>query len=252
MIDNHTEQNRVAWNSVAHMFVDGSALPFWGPFGIGDDLGLLSNIEGKTFLELGCGSGRSIKYLTDRGAHRVYGLDISDTQIQEATAYNKTAIQEGRAELFRCAMEDGWNIEPVDYVFSVYGFGWTQHPEAALTNVYAHLKPGGEFIWSWDHAFFKDVHYENGAYVVRRSYHDESSIETQNWKKDGCTVHVVYRKTDSWFRLMREAGFEVVGYHEPQPKSLYRAHAEPEKYYSIQKASMVPASFIFVGRKPLV
>ncbi len=147
-------------------------------------------------------------------------------------------------------MELPLDIDPVDYVFSVYGFGWTQDPEVALQNIYSYLKPGGIFIWSWDHAFFTDVGYEDGKYVIQHSYHEETPIKLSNWKKEGCIAYLTYRKTDTWFRLMLEAGFEIVGYHEPRPKSLYRAHSEPEKYYSIQKAEKVPASFIFVCRKP--
>lgn len=105
-------------------------------------------------------------------------------------------------------------------------------------------------MWSWDHSFFADVEYEEGKYVVQHSYHDEEPTELANWKREGCSAFITYRKIDSWFRLLREAGFEVIGYYEPKPKSLYRAHAEPEKYYSIQKAEKVPASFIFVCKKP--
>ena len=143
-------------------------------------------------------------------------------------------------------------MEQVDTIFSIYGIGWSQDPQKTLANIHSYLKPGGHFIWSWDHAFFADVGYENEKYVVQHSYHDEELRELKNWKKEGCTASLIYRKTDSWFRLLLAAGFEIVGYHEPKPKSLYRAHAEPEKYYSMQKAELVPASFIFVCRKKTI
>ncbi|MDH5442631.1 MAG: class I SAM-dependent methyltransferase [Candidatus Nomurabacteria bacterium] len=71
------EKNEKVWNAVADLFIDASALPVWGPFGVGKDLDLISEIKNKIFLEIGCGSGRSIKYLTDKGAKKVYGVDIS-------------------------------------------------------------------------------------------------------------------------------------------------------------------------------
>jgi hypothetical protein len=49
--------------------------------------------------------------------------------------------------------------------------------------------------------------------------------------------------------LLRNAGFEIVGYHEPKPKNLSRGHDDPTKYYSIQKAEKIPCSFIFVCKK---
>jgi len=246
---NRIEQNRSTWNQVCSLFANASSLPFWGPFGIGDDLDLIPNIQGKTFLEVGCGSGRSMKFLLDHGAKSVYGLDISDGQIEEARRHLAQEIKDGRAYLIRESMEERVAMEQVDTIFSIYGIGWTHDPEKTLANIHAYLKPGGRFIWSWDHAFFTNIGYEDGKYVVRHSYHDEELRELKNWKKEGCTASIIYRKTDSWFRLLLAAGFEIVGYHEPKPKNLYRAHAEPERYYSFQKAEQVPASFIFVCSK---
>lgn len=41
----------------------------------------------------------------------------------------------------------------------------------------------------------------------------------------------------------------VVGYYEPAPKTIERGSEDPEKYYSIQKAKLIPATFIFVCKK---
>jgi len=250
-MDAITSENEKTWDAVADQFVEASALPVWGPFGIGDDLNLIPDIEGKTFLEIGCGSGRSIKYLTNRGALKVYGLDISTTQLEEATRYNKESVIEGRVELIKGRMEDDLNIEPVDVIFSVYAIGWTSDPEVTLKNMYTCLKPGGTFIWSWDHTIYTDIHYDEGKYVVNYSYHEEKPLAIKNWKKEGVTAHLTYRKTSTWFRLLRDAGFEIEGYYEPKPKNMDRGFEAPEKYYSIQKAEKLPATFIFVCKKPM-
>lgn len=242
-------ENEKTWDAVADQFVEASALPVWGPFGIGDDLNLIPEIEGKTFLEIGCGSGRSIKYLTDRGAKKVYGLDISAVQLEEALRYNKEEIEQGKVELIKGEMEGKLSIEPVDVVFSVYAIGWTPDPVATLKNIYSYLKPGGSFVWSWDHTMFSDVQYEDGKHVVTYSYHDEKPLAIKNWKKEGVTAHLTYWKTSTWFQLLVDAGFEVIGYHEPKPKNLDRGFEKPNKYYSIQKAEKVPATFIFVCKK---
>lgn len=63
-------ENQKAWDVVADLFAEASALPVWGPFGIGADLNLIPEIKDKTFLEIACGSGRSIKYLTGQGAKK--------------------------------------------------------------------------------------------------------------------------------------------------------------------------------------
>jgi SAM-dependent methyltransferase len=244
------KNNRSTWNTVSDLFLESSALPVWAPFGVGDDLNLIPEIKGKTFLEIGCGSGRSIKYLTDRDAKMVYGLDVADAQVRESTAFNQAAINEYRVEIIQAPMEQKVNIEPVDYVFSIYGFGWTQDPDVTLQHIYSYLKPGGRFIWSWDHSFATDVQYRDGQLVVEYSYHDEHSIKNKDWRKTGCVAHITYRKISTWFKLQRAAGFNIIGYYEPVPKNLNHAHDDPTKHYSIQKAEKVPITFIFVCQKP--
>ncbi len=251
-MDDIISENEKTWDAVADQFIEASALPVWGPFGIGDDLNLIPEIEGKIFLEIGCGSGRSIKYLAEHDAKKVYGLDLSAAQIVEARKFNLDAIEGGKVELVKGKMEDLHEIVPIesiDTVFSIYAIGWTSDPINTLKNIYSYLKPGGMFIWSWDHTFFTDVQYEEEKFVVAHAYHDEKPIAIKNWKKEGMVAHITYRKTATWFQVLREVGFEIVGYHEPSPKNLNRGSDDPAKYYSIQKAEKVPASFIFVCKK---
>lgn len=244
-------ENEKTWDAVADYFVEASALPVWGPFGIGDDLGLIPEIKGKVFLEIGCGSGRSIKYLCDRKAKKIYGLDISYVQLKEAESFNRKAVEEDQVELIKGKMEDRLEVDSIDVVFSIYAIGWTVDPVATFKNIYSYLKPGGMFIWSWDHTFFTDIQYQDERYIVTYSYHDEKPIQINNWKKEGVTAHITYRKISTWFQLLKDAGFEIVGYHEPKPKDLSRGFDSPDKYYSIQKAEKIPCSFIFVCKKSI-
>ena len=245
-------ENKKTWDAVAHLFLEASALPIWGPFGIGDDLDLIPKIKGKTFLEIACGSGRSIKYLINKGAKKIYGLDLSEKQIKEAEQFNKKAVSSGKVSLIHGEMEQRLKIEPVDTVYSVYGIRWTVDPITTFKNIYSYLKPGGIFIWSWDHTFFTDVQFEDSQYVMKYSYHDETPIILKNWKeKHGINAHITYRKTATWFQLLRDTGFEITGYYEPKPKTNEERYWDPKKYYSTKKAKLVPCSFIFKCRKPL-
>ncbi|MFA6158755.1 MAG: class I SAM-dependent methyltransferase [Candidatus Paceibacterota bacterium] len=248
-MDKTVSDNEKTWDIVADQFFEASALPVWGPFDVGRDLNLIPDIKNRTFLEVGCGSGRSIKYLLKQGAEKVYGLDLSQRQLDEATRYNKTSVDQGKVVLIKGPMEEKIDIEPVDVVCSIYAIGWTPDPKATFKSIYSYLKPGGLFIWSWDHSFFSDVRYEDGRCVVVRSYHDEKTVTLRNWKNSGADAYITYRKTSTWFQLLREAGFEVVGYHEPAAGSSDKIYDDPVRYYSIQKAEKVPSSFIFVCRK---
>lgn len=243
--------NKRTWNEVAPSFFEASALPVWGPFGVGEDLKLIPTIKGKVFLEIGCGSGRSAKYLSKRAAKMVYGIDFSSTQITEAARYNANAVKKGKVKFIHSPMEKKQNLSPIDIAFSVYALGWTLNPKKTLANIYFYLKKGGLFIWSWDHGFFSDVEYKNAEYVVTHSYHNEELIHIKDWKRKGFDIELIYRKSSTWFQLLTQAGFEVIGYHEPKPRDLSRGHTDPAKYYSIQKAEKVPSTMIFVCRKPL-
>jgi SAM-dependent methyltransferase len=245
-----TATNRKTWNKVCDKFVDASALPVWGPFSIGKGIKLLPTIKGKKFLEICCGSGRSIAYLVKHGAKKVYGLDISENQIAEATKHNGKAIEKGIVRLFHAPMEKRIKIEPVDAVFSIYGLGWTQDQKRTLANIYSYLKQGGVFVWSWEHSIFSDVSFENNKFIVKYPYHEEKPLTIPDWKKKGCDICLTYWKTDTWFKLLRDAGFEIINYLEPKPVDLHWAHTDKKKYYSLAKARLVPSGFIFVCRKP--
>ena len=244
------EGNRLLWDAAYEFFIDACALPVWGPFGVGEDLSLISDIRNKTFLEIGCGSGRSVKYLIENGAKKVYGIDFSENQIAEASKHNGEPIKKGLVQLIQCSMEQPLQIEPVDIVFSIYAIGWTQDPQKTLNNIFSSLKTGGKFVWSWDHSIFSDVEYKNGEFVVTHSYHDEIPIALPNWKRSGRDGIITYRKISSWFKLLRDAGFIVSGYHEPPPKNMLRGYDKPDKYYSVQKAEKIPSTFIFECVKP--
>ncbi len=248
-MDEKLIDNQKTWNIVANDFFEASALPEWGPFGVGEDKDFFSGIQGKVFLEVGCGSGRSIKYLIEHGANKVYGIDISKVQLDEAKRYNQEAVNEGNIELFQVPMEQKITLAPVDAVFSVYALGWTQDPQTTLANIHSYLKQGGLFVWSWDHAFFSDVQFKDGNFVVVHNYHDEKPLVIKDWKREGTLAHLTYRKSSTWFQLLTAAGFEVVAYHEPAPINMRRGYEGTGKYYSIEKALKVPATFIFVCRK---
>ncbi|MBD0380958.1 class I SAM-dependent methyltransferase [Paenibacillus sedimenti] len=57
----------------------------------------------KKVLEIGCGSGHSLKYMASRGASELWGIDLSDTQIK--TARNLLSDCNTKFNLFQGAME---------------------------------------------------------------------------------------------------------------------------------------------------
>lgn len=244
------ESNRRAWDAAADRWFGKGALPQWGIFGIEDRHNeWIGAISGKSFVEIGCGSGHSIQYLIERGAEKVYGLDLSEQQIGYARQVNADAVSAGRVELFAAPMEEKLSIGPVDTAFSIFAVGWTIDPDNIFRNVNAYLKPGGRFVWSWEHPFFSHVRLNGERVVVSTSYFDESAHVLQEWTGKGEQVSLSIRKLSTWFRCLQNSGFEVVDFLEPEPVEILDKHRNAQKYYCVQKGSLVPATMIFVCRK---
>ncbi len=238
--------NRKAWDHIAETY-SGCVLPNWGPFGECSASDLLGSLFGKTVLEIGCGDGRSLSYVVDRGAKRAYGLDFSSAQIARCRKLNREHIENGPVQLLEKAMEEPLDLESVDIVFSVYALGWTLEPKTVFSNLASYLKPGGKLVWSWEHPLFALTKYEEGKLYLQNSYFEET-IRCERWcGSDG--VYLRTRLISSWFRDLIDSGFTVRNFFEPLPEDISNASADPSRYYSVAKVRNVPATMIFVCEK---
>ncbi len=250
MSNTEIDTNKRTWDTVARKYFGRTALPEWGVFAVErDNNSLIGEIAGKTFLEIACGSGHSIEYLIRHGASKVYALDFSHTQIRLASELNYQAIQQGKVVLFEQPMEKPISLhEPVDTVFSIYGLGWATDIDRVLQNVNSCLRINGKFVWSWEHPIYPHVEYKNGQFVVAQSYHDEGLKQEERW---GTTEgrYIATRKISTWYNSLRNHGFDVTRILEPVPYEATDQEQKPEKYYSVPKANLVPATLIFECKK---
>ena len=159
--------NRAGWNQVAPSFYGGTALPEYGPLAPTEDtLRLLEVTPELRALELGCGSGHSLRYLAERGAREVWGLDLSSVQV--AFAEETLRDHASRSRLFESPMEVNPGI-PSDYfdlVFSLWGLGWTTDLPATMALVAEYLRPGGCFLLSGEHPAYSCLEWNGSQYVV--------------------------------------------------------------------------------------
>jgi SAM-dependent methyltransferase len=96
--------NRAGWDQVAPSFHGGTALPEYGPLAPTEDtLRLLELTPELRALELGCGSGHSLRYLAERGARELWGVDLSPVQV--AFAEETLRAFAPRCRLFESPME---------------------------------------------------------------------------------------------------------------------------------------------------
>ena len=249
------EANEKTWDEVAEKYHNGAtALPYWGPYKVFGNKNLLGNVRDKILLEIGFGSGLSIKYLMNKGAKKIYGLDISSEQVKIATTENKNCLDKQKVFLFKSKMEKKIKLPvKVDIVYSIYAVGWTVSPKKTLDNIYSYLKKGGLFVWSWEHPDFNRTSIKGDKVYYDYSYFDKDSYKIRRWKNTKDGVYLYPRTVAFWFNQLRDAGFDVESYFEPEPEYFSEKQKDGNSdnlYYFSKKAKMVPCTMIFVCRKP--
>jgi SAM-dependent methyltransferase len=245
-------QNKNAWNIAAKHFYGGGVLPSWGALGEGSDNSqIIGNIENKTFLEIGCGSGHSVQYLLNNGAQKVYGIDISEQQISYATELNQRALSEGKVELFCSPMEERVAIESqsIDTVFSIYGIGWTQDLHKTLTHVYSYLKPGGMLVFSFENPAFtrSSVDKNTNLFSFTGSPYEDYNKTLDEWF--GTTASVTCRLPSTWIRQCLQTGFTLVDYFDPRPVTVETEEVDLIDYYSKNRTDAIAPIFIMIFEK---
>ena len=172
-------------------------------------------------LQLGCGSGHSLRYLAGRGARELWGLDLSSTQI--AFAEETLRPFASRVRLIESPMEVDLGIPQnhFDLVFSIYGLGWTTDLPGTLRLVSAYLRPGGSFIVSGEHPAYGCLEWNGTQYTIARPYFKEGPTEHASWKG-------------------------VL-----DPAAVKPEHADPARWYSVARAQAMPTTLIIKARKPL-
>ena len=248
------EKNKRYWNDHADLWFGATALPKYGVrFVTEDELHFFSYVEGKKVLELCCGSGHSLKYLADKGAGELWGLDLSQKQLDNA---KQMLSGSGCNPKLICApmeADSGIPEDYFDYVFSIYGIGWTTDLAGTFKKVASYLKKDGIFIFSWGHPLHYCVakSYEtgedeviDGKLVFSRSYFDESYLKMPVHDTD---VTFANRKISTYVNALYDAGFIIERMVEQtDEKSLSDTEDDSPK---AQKAKMVPLSMCFKCRK---
>lgn len=247
--------NQKGWNKVAPMFYGGTALPKYGPLSTTEDeLKLIPHLAGKVVLELGCGSGHTLAYLWEtRHANELWGLDISEEQIH----FTKEVLKEKNipANLFLASMDENPGIPEnfFDLVVSIYSLGWTPNLDRTLELVYSYLKPGGVFIFSWEHPVYQCLSYETniGKYVFGNSYLDEGPVLHPSWK--GVEIVINHRKLSTYLNATTQSGLVVEQLVESEPNAALAREQDfaPEKWYSVPRARIMPTTFIVKAYKPI-
>ncbi|MGF3104689.1 class I SAM-dependent methyltransferase [Rossellomorea sp. DUT-2] len=244
------KQNKKSWDKVARHFNGKDALPSYGPFTqTEDELRLFDDITSKKVLDIGCGSGHSLLYMKEMGACELWGVDLSETQIETA----KETLKGLDANLSCSPMEEDIGL-PKDYfdiAYSIYAIGWTTDLSSTLRLIHSYLKTGGSFIFSWDHPLYPHMKSEDGRIYLGGSYQEEGVTTYTNFKGEDAPVVIPKRKLSTYLNEVIKAGFTIESVIESDVSAALDSVEEEvsDRYYSLYKARKFPTTMIIKARK---
>ncbi|MFJ2718981.1 class I SAM-dependent methyltransferase [Streptomyces sp. NPDC088353] len=179
------------WDTYAESaFKDGAEPSFcWTQYaGHGPGPELLG--EPRRVLEIGCGTGRALACLAQRGV-TAHGVDLSPVMVKKTSekwGHTGAVFHQGEV-LEHLAASD----ETYDAAYSIFGAAWFTDPSKLFPLVHAHLEPGGMFVFSQPPAI-------PGAYGPQGMYKGGFAGKAM------FTYRYSYRPT-VWERLLTRAGF---------------------------------------------
>ncbi len=258
------KQNKESWDAIADSFFGVTALPVYGCFiPTEDELGLFPVLTNKKVLDIGCGSGHSLKWCGDKGAKELWGLDLSTKQIENATKF--LSDHHYKPQLFNAPMEQNPGIPEnyFDIVYSIYAIGWTVDIQTTFHLVSSYLKQDGIFIFSWDHPLMHCIEASNNTLIFSGSYFKEKPFTFKKNvnipanrtnpdlnKESGFPLTLYNRRLSDYINALAKAGFAVERVvEETDRETLDGDYAFSSRYYSPYKAKQFPQSIVFKARK---
>ena len=239
--------NKNSWDEVAPRFFARNPLPDYGPLAPSEEqLNLFGDVSNLKVLEIGCGSGHSLQYMDQRHASELWGLDLSSTQIEAA----KKTLQHANSpvKIFESPMEDNPGL-PTNYfgiVFSIYALGWSTNLDQTIENVHHYLKQDGLFIFSWEHPLYNRVSNTNGTLTFNQSYHEEGPYVHEAWSHPAIMQQ---HKLSTYINTLINNGFKIERVVEDICLSEEDIDRHANRWYSYEKAKMLPTTFIIKSRK---
>ncbi|MBY9079317.1 class I SAM-dependent methyltransferase [Paenibacillus sp. HN-1] len=242
--DSIHETNSIFWDTKGNDVLGATALPLYGAFLSEEKCRLFGDVSGKKMLEIGCGSGESLKYQGERKASELWGIDLSENQIEKTRQYLTASGLS--AKLICSPMEEECGIpeEYFDFVYSIYAIGWTTDLEGTFSRIASYLKKDGAFIFSWSHPIHKCVVAENDRLVFKKNYFDESWYSVS---LDESTLTLSDRKLSTYVNALSKAGFVIEQMIEQSDEEMILSRDDNDDF--AKKAKMLPVTFVIKARK---
>ena len=142
-------------------------------------------------------------------------------------------------------MEDELDVpkDYFDYVYSIYGIGWTTDLQGTFDKIASYLKKDGIFIFSWHHSLNYCIAWSCGdrediliddKMVMTKSYYDESYFKMPVHDSE---IVLCNRKMSTYINALAKAGFVIV------PSSFTGAYIPPDEILS----TPLPSELILIS-----
>jgi len=242
------EFNKKGWDELTNSNkpFSNTSLPEYGPFMSNEKTyQFFKDVNNKKVLDLGCASGKSLKYLESIGASELWGVDISSEQIKNARKLN---IKNSHFFVSPMEKNPGIPIDYFDYVLSLYSIGYCSNYLEAFTLASDYLKSGGKFILSWVHPFFNCLSINNNKVVVNNSYNDEN-VEVIA-KGAGKIELLQYNlKISTLVNGLIKSNFEIEKIVEQNPTEKNKIGNYKSPFFDERKLKVAPTTLLIVARK---
>jgi len=214
----HRRENRRLWNEWSDDFqalwnantAEGELPPAPSPFAPdapgGRQSEVLDSVEGKEYVELGCGGGQGSVGTAKLGAETVVGVDFSGEQLRHARQlrdFYGVDAQFVRGDVTNVPLAD----DSFDIASSEAAFQMVERIDDALLEAHRVLREGGVFVLSVPHAFTEILDAETGT--IERSYFDTGPREITIDEDYESTLTVFDRTVADLHNAFVDAGFEV-------------------------------------------
>jgi len=184
------------------------------------------NLEGKRVWDLGCGFGRDVKTLSERGAI-AYGIDLSGEMIELAREEYPELKERFRVANFN---DVPFNKNSFDLVFSRYALHLSLNLRRTFEEVHRVLVPGGKVYAAVAHPLCAFV-----AKQVPRVYWEPGIVDIKLYHEQVTVKEPSHMFRDYW-KAFEELGFKVRLQEEHPSNDNYDRECEylekvPDFYY---------------------